>query len=64
MKKRQAWFRWVFSDGYQTIKTGYTPFEMQCEILKHGKCINKVFVSWDDELTGGERNAASFDESH
>lgn len=44
---RQAWFRWVFEDGYQTIKMNYTPLEMRLDNLQHGKCINKVFVCWE-----------------
>lgn len=55
MKGRQAWFRWEFEDGYQTICMGYSPQEMRVEVLKHGKCINKVFVAWEDELPNARR---------
>ncbi len=48
--KRKAWFRWVFEDGYQVITMGFSPQEMRVEVLKHGKCVNKVFMAWDDAL--------------
>lgn len=54
--KREAWFRWVFEDGYQVIKMNFTPLEMRMEVLQHGKCINKLFVFWDDDPKGGSTN--------
>ncbi len=50
MYKRIPWFRWEFEDGYVTICRGYSPQEMKVEISKHGKCVNKIFYGWDDEM--------------
>lgn len=50
MKKRIPWYRWTWEDGYVSICKGFSPVEMKWEVIKHGKCINKEFYRWDDEM--------------
>lgn len=56
---RKAWYRFVFEDGYQTIRMGYQPLEMRMEQLQHGLCVNKVFVAWDNDVGGNDDVSAN-----
>ena len=56
MKAPKTQGYYYFEDGYYCICRGFSAQKMRVEIRKHGKCINKVFVVWDDELPGGKKN--------
>lgn len=49
---KQPVYLWVFEDGHRLIQQNMTPVEMRVNILKHGKCIDKKFVRWDDGKEG------------